>query len=183
MTQSSSDFAFKEEELKSLKDYLGVQEFASEMHIHWGSKTDGSRHELEQALQTSLKKFNSALFSISHSLDLGGFVIAKDPRLVGVGLDIESCGRITPEVVQRVCKTPEEFQACPDHRLLWACKEAAYKALKGPNQPQVMSQIEIHGWQNASHFKTCTATVTKSKSLKGLVLIRGEFVISIFVAF
>jgi hypothetical protein len=103
--------------------------------------------------QSELAK--SARVSRSHSTTAGGFAqSARADR--GLGFDLETTARITLPVVRRI-STAEELQAAGSvWPRLWVAKEACFKALQGPQQPKLVSDLHIGGWQRqSSQFDTC----------------------------
>ena len=85
-----------------------------------------------------------ASISISHCPTMGGYVITPAPHCVGFDLELSS--RVSPTLVERISSS-DEFVESPDNASLWVAKEASFKALLGPHQPQVISHIQICQWQ------------------------------------
>lgn len=133
---------FSELELQEIREILG----APKLEIFLGS--DFREH---------LEKRGSGFSSISHTQDLGGYVflpMTESAYADAIGLDIEIISRVTDPIVKRICKTEQEFKNAPSAAALWCAKEAAFKALRGADQPQVISEIEISEWKTNSHFET-----------------------------
>jgi len=78
--------------------------------------------------------------SISHSQDLGGFVICSHP----IGLDLETTHRIQNKTVERICRKEELELSLQDPSWLWPVKESIFKAMS-PFQPDLkaISQITV----------------------------------------
>lgn len=114
-------------------------------NAEWGSLQENYREKIH----AQLANLNAASFryhSISHTYNLGGFALSKNP----LGLDLEVSDRVQPHIAQRVCATPEEYDRAPNSSALWSAKEAAFKALRSFNQPQTISQIEIVDWHKTT---------------------------------
>ncbi len=104
----------------------------------WGSANPQHKDLIYAALDQALQKNSGAFSSVSHASPDGGFALSAYP----VGFDIEVTARVTKTIVARI-STSEELELAPDFASLWCAKEAAFKALKTFQQPQVMSQIKI----------------------------------------
>lgn len=69
--------------------------------------------------------------SISHSRSLAVALVARRRRYQGVGVDLETRGRVTPRIAQRVLTTSERANL-PDvawRTALFSAKESVYKAV------------------------------------------------------
>ena len=69
--------------------------------------------------------------SIAHTDEFVAVSVADRARYRGLGIDIETCGRVTDEIEAKIL-TPDEIGDVPiaDARTLrFACKEAVYKAV------------------------------------------------------
>lgn len=101
---------------------------------------------LKTDLQSGVLNRNSVFFSLSHSLNFGGVAMSLNP----IGFDLEQTERMSDKILRRVC-APLEFQKFQTLALKqklplcfhWCAKESAWKALKGPTQPSVISDLEI----------------------------------------
>jgi 4'-phosphopantetheinyl transferase EntD len=93
-------------------------------------------------LKTPPRPANWSL-SVSHTLDLGGWLAT--PRPLSVGFDIEDTRRLQSRLIERIC-TAEEVAAAPDPLLLWSAKEASYKCLE-TGQPQVITDLTLRSWK------------------------------------
>lgn len=82
--------------------------------------------------------------SLSHSMHQGMIAFCENP----VGIDLEKSERVQPRVVARV-SSEKELQRAPSASALWCAKEAAFKALRSYQQPEVLSQLEIGGWRES----------------------------------
>lgn len=127
--------------------------------------------------------------SVSHTDELGGFVWInlKEPMPgLQIGLDIENSTRVHEVVAKRICKSEAEFKAAPSPSSLWVAKEAAFKALRGPKQPQVLSEVEITEWTTVdSQIETCCLKDPQKLGLqfsKGLVIRKNAFKICFFIS-
>ena len=121
--------------------------------------------------------------SITHNQKCGGYVI--DPQGHGVGLDAEIIGRVKEKVVARA-SSEREMQAAPSAAALWTAKEAALKCLNGSDdEPEVLSQVAIGGWQmdKGSKLSVCRVVGVKDRPVDGAwgcVLDLGEMKLAIF---
>ncbi len=90
-----------------------------------------------------LPKCTSTGISISHTDEIGGYVIGSGVQ--AVGFDIESTDRVTDKVVQRIAAADENYPA-PD--FYWGAKESAYKLLSSIGvAPAVISDVKILKWE------------------------------------
>lgn len=84
--------------------------------------------------------------SISHTNEIGGYVIGSGVR--AVGLDIEVTDRVSKKLADRVKKSDENYPA-PD--FFWCAKESAYKMLGSLGKaPLVISDLKITSWSDLS---------------------------------
>ncbi len=128
---------------------------------HFGAKNTNNRQLLRESLLKDLKsdgfkvidqeilnlaalpKCEDLGISISHTEDIGGYLIGNGVK--AVGFDIESTDRISEKVAQRIAKSNENYPA-PD--FYWGAKEATYKLLSTLGKaPAVISEIEILKWE------------------------------------
>ncbi len=98
------------------------------------------------ALQSELESFPSEFHSATSEA-------SEVPFQIQIGFDLEVISRVTPALAKRVCSSEAEFTRSPNAAALWTAKEAAFKSLKGPLQPQVASDLEITGWKSNSRFE------------------------------
>lgn len=114
--------------------------------------------------------------SISHCPVLGGFAATRREK-GQIGFDLESNRRVSEQIIKYVMFTPEELARAPGPGLLWVAKEATFKSLLGPDQPTVLSQIEVNGWQKLApeiwQFSAQFHAV-KPPSIRGLVTKSGD---------
>lgn len=175
-----------------LRERLGCPDLNFHIDPDWGSDNRDGRARLRAAIshdaQFDASDLNtppeSASFaiSISHTLGLGGYVIA--PRPFAVGLDIEIFARIREPIVRRV-SSRAEIESAPDLAFLWTAKEAVFKSLLGPDQPRVLSVITIDGWQKVSHSvglesKIKSAFEFRSRGGQGVVFRDEKFAFAVF---
>lgn len=109
----------------------------------WGALNDNHRLSLHQAVQDFRE------FSISHAPAAGGYVAvaANSSRVLPVGFDIEVSERVRSIVVKRVMNANDDVPMRVPSSLVWSAKEAAFKSLKGPGQPSVISDIVLSRWK------------------------------------
>lgn len=80
--------------------------------------------------------------SISHTNEIGGYVIGC--RVKAVGFDIESTDRVSKKLADRIARSDENYPA-PD--FFWCAKESAYKMLGFLGKaPVVISDLKIQSW-------------------------------------
>ncbi|MGI9326462.1 MAG: 4'-phosphopantetheinyl transferase family protein [Pseudomonadales bacterium] len=83
--------------------------------------------------------------SISHSPKLAWVVAANTQHLLGVGVDLEQCERVKPELHERLFTTTERQQIGTDKALaasLFCAKEAVYKATQ-PTAGRYIGFLEV----------------------------------------
>lgn len=110
----------------------------------WCAGTTNTKKRNRKMLQAALdraqaKNKNLPFQSLSHSRQVGGFALADKP----IGFDLESKPREISEKATRWFSRPAELKAVKSSLILWVMKEAAFKALRGPNQPENLRQIKI----------------------------------------
>lgn len=161
-------------EIEEIKTILGLQHLEYELQPEWGSK---NQHH-QNLIHAEIKKLGvyNPRFSISHTLSLGGFIWTNDIDTT-VGLDVEIVKRVRPEIAVRVCRLPAEYFRAPSPSSLWSAKEACFKALRGPNQPYVISEIEMKDWTKTP---SGIEIVSSNQGGLGCVFYSSEYVISIY---
>lgn len=126
---------------RGLPPFLGATDPA------WGA--DRPQHRL------LLKKAASAAVhaSVSHAPMRGGFAGLTDahPARLQLGFDLEEIDRVTEAAADRVASPRDHGfgKLTPARR--WSAREAAFKALQGDCQPQVVSQIALTDWREREH--------------------------------
>jgi phosphopantetheinyl transferase (holo-ACP synthase) len=162
----------------------------------WGSQAAEHRQKIRDAIEFQLKThwqkevaagelehlhdlnrypvFKKIHVSISHCLEMGGFVLSKMP----VGFDIELVERVQQKIVARVSKEAEMINA-PSLAHLWAAKEAAFKALHSFRQPDVISELQIGAWDE-NMFRLLNSEKYADQEGYGIAWVDGSFVFSIF---
>lgn len=177
-----TDIEFSKIELSFIYQELNDPTIEIFLKKDWGSENKNYR----QHLHTDLKLRGSMVdSSISHTDGLGGYILTQNPN-TKVGFDIEVIDRVRPELARRICNTEEEFQLARNPASLWAAKEASFKALKGPYQPVVVTEISIGSWEiPSSQYETCRINNLHKFNLsvaKGIVLLKSGFVFCFFSA-
>lgn len=103
---------------------------------------------IEQILNLEqLPKVRDFTISLSHSKAGSSFCFAKSKNPIGI--DIESIDRIGPKLIKRIA-SQEEITQCPQPKMLFGAKEAAWKALNKPLQIATIPQVVTHQWKNIS---------------------------------
>lgn len=134
------------EEINTITRALAIAELSVHVQSDWGSDHPDFREKIKQHLKETADSFkNIGSSSISHAAGLGGYAYLPDAQMQ-VGFDIEKRSRVRPSTVQRICKNTEELLRARLPENLWVAKEAAFKALIGPTQPPVLSDLEVTEW-------------------------------------
>lgn len=83
----------------------------------------------------------------------GGYIGLTDahPSRLQVGLDLEEIDRVAPAAAARVASPRDHGHGALTPARTWSAREAAFKALKGDCQPQVVSQIALTDWDERPH--------------------------------
>lgn len=129
--------------LEALKTRLPDVQIVAELKSQWGALQDDHRLSLHRAVEPYRE------FSISHAPEAGGFVAVAptSSRILPIGFDIEVSERVRSIVVKRVMNESDDVPMRVPQSLVWSAKEAAFKSLKGPGQPIVISDIMIFAWK------------------------------------
>ncbi len=105
----------------------------------------GVQFDREQVMDLSKWPLAEGInISLSHCPEAGGWAITDWHQ--SVGFDLEVPKRVKAEVVARV-SNPSEVSSAPSAAALWVAKEASFKALRGPRQPLLISQVQISNWK------------------------------------
>ncbi len=150
---------FSDSTLESFRKILHSPSLQIFAHSDWGSHNPAHRELLRAEIQKHTEGKN-LYHSVSHTQDLGVFVLCESP----IGVDLEITSRVQEKVVARV-SSDEELSAAPSASALWCAKEACFKALKTFEQPSVVSKISIGDWQNIDS-QTETFTLLNSTEFK-----------------
>lgn len=137
---------------------LNDPNFFLDVRPEWrSSASNGHRLKIREALAerlhdpglldlSKLPANESSSVSISHCPLAGGYALGSPNATLG--FDLEDATRVRPAVVARVSLAHELTEA-PSVPLLWTAKESAFKALRGVQQPAVVSELKITGWRTA----------------------------------
>lgn len=154
--------------MNSLLTALKLKDVQIEIRSEWQAAGDHSRQTLRQAALAAIEQMSpgwqrpsnlSQIFSnlqqppqapgltcsLAHCPLAGGFVFAIEQNYQ-LGLDLEVIANVRAEVVARISQ-PHEVETAPSPALLWVAKEATFKSLLGPHQPQFLSAVQIVSWQ------------------------------------
>lgn len=178
---------------------LGLEDVILETSVEWSAKHPGHRQMLRQALWDRIpeqlradlaepeflnleKPPHASLFtcSIAHCGTMGGFVFSLTNRYQ-LGFDLEDESRADAAVVKRISTTQEMDQA-PSPAHLWVAKEATFKSLLGPLQPNVLSQIQVHNWRHVSDANWLFSSEIQSlggRSLNGAIEKRSHLILGL----
>lgn len=161
-----------------------MNEPSLELHLQedWGSQEFEHRAKIHQAVAA----LRPTSHSISHTMGLGGFAITNSTHQIG--FDIELFDRVTEVVAKRVCLIPAEFDRAPSPAHLWVAKEAAFKALRGKDQPAVISEIELGAWTKLASQIETFQVLNPANPMKmaktapiGVVFRKNQFIFSVFL--
>lgn len=176
-------------EIEKIRTLLGLPHLEVVLRPTWGSENLSYRDEIHGELKKKMAKaYPFSDSSISHCRSMGGFAftVYDSNHVIGLGFDLEEDSRVTPEIAQRVCKKEDEFSNAPSAASLWSAKEAAFKSLKGPKQPKVVSEIEITGWQKVdSQFETAFVKDPQafgSSRIQGVLIKKAPYTFAFFTA-
>lgn len=176
--------------------YLGVEDLQLILNPRWSSLHEGHRQTLRHAIDkwceekskgnshcrrsvTNLAELPEAeghSLSISHCKRVGGFAAARNCHFVG--FDIEINRRLEGVRLGLVSFDEEELKEAPTPAAFWTGKEAAFKCLRGPNQPRGLKDIRIGRWEtvepNIHRFQVMFVGGTQRDDITGLVVDDGE---------
>jgi 4'-phosphopantetheinyl transferase len=161
--------------LSELQEVLQDPTLFLSVHEEWGS----DREDFREKIRAGIARLSLSDSSVSHTQGLGGFAGIVDAENRKVGFDIEVIPRVTPQIAGRVRTTADELSLAPSPAHLWVAKESAFKAMKGPQQPKVISQIHIVDWQKTKS-QVETFRVNGFNSI-GAVFIQSSFAFGVFI--
>jgi phosphopantetheinyl transferase (holo-ACP synthase) len=183
-----SNSVLTEDDISRVRELLGLKHLEVHLRPSWGSQNPGFRESIHGDLKAFMAKaYPLSDSSISHCRSLGGFAFTQFDydRLCQLGFDLEESDRVSHEVSLRICTTAQEYEKAPSNASLWTAKEAAFKALKGENQPSTLSQIVLTNWtQIDSQFETVSVANAKDFKLSkmaGIVLKKNIYTFAFFV--
>ena len=164
---------------------LQVQTLEFCLQTDWGSKSPDHSQKIHAHLKNQIQgNESSCSTSISHTEGFGGYVFLtreiNEP--LQIGFDLELKERLAPAIAERICQDKLEFNEAPSPAALWCAKEAAFKALKGPHQPQVLPEIKISNWRKNSQFETFQFSTTNPLSFRktlGLSWTEGVYQVAV----
>lgn len=140
-----------EADYDEVRRVLGLNSLHIEVRSEWASLETNSRVAIRSRLKTltgidfsdlaRLPRSERFSISISHCPSWGGFAMCEESGVV-LGFDLEEPGRVSESTVRRI-SNESELSLSPTPAYLWVAKEAAFKSLRGPQQPAVTSRIEI----------------------------------------
>ncbi|MGE4130168.1 MAG: hypothetical protein AB7F86_00940 [Bdellovibrionales bacterium] len=165
----------------------------SKWEIQFGSRTEGYRQRVRDSISSSLTGLESDdlanlvqlekvpvvrgwSLSITHCPSVGGWVAV--PGSQPIGLDIEIQNRLTSNIVNRIASV-KELANCPLSIYLFPAKEAVFKSLYGPRQPQIITQIEVNAWRSCPDGWGHEFEVVGHPDLRGLSFLHEEWVVSL----
>ncbi len=156
-----------QQEILLFQKSLAVNTLDLYLRQDWGSHKPNHREQIHHALQVKLSAGMDSQYlqttaqaqqtgstsSISHCPQLGGFASITSPWKIGI--DVEQQERVSLAVANRVCRDSSECDQAPSPSALWTAKEAAFKSLRGTQQPTTISQLVIGNWKQIdSHLFT-----------------------------
>ncbi|MEK6556502.1 MAG: 4'-phosphopantetheinyl transferase superfamily protein [Bdellovibrionota bacterium] len=114
-----------------------------------------------QVLELStVSKWDSGYFSISHNPSYGALVTAKQP----IGIDIEQTQRVISARVLARIASPQEQELGLTPIEIWAAKESAFKAYSALYKIRTISEINIRGVKKNISSKTFKFSFISSKN-------------------
>jgi hypothetical protein len=177
-------------EIEIVRKFFQVPHLEIELRPNWGSSHSGFREELHGELKKKMAKaYPFSDSSIAHCRSLGGFAFTMydSNHVISLGFDVEEDARVSKEIAARICKTAQEYAFAPSNGSLWTAKEACFKALKGPKQPQTVSGLELEKWEKwDSQIETVCLKDPRNfnySSVKGLILKKTPYSLAFFIAF
>ncbi len=177
------EFKVAQNELEIFRRILFSKDIELHLRREWGSHEPGHREAIRSHLASEAR--TSDTYSISHTEGVGGYALLRASDSWQIGLDLELVHRVSPAVARRVSSSPEEFESSPSSESLWTAKEASYKALKGMNQPAVVSELNIGSWETYdSQIETYRLENLQAFDFTvgyGLVFKKIPFCLSLFV--
>lgn len=125
--------------------------------------------------------------SIAHGADLAGAVVARSDRYLALGLDIELCGSVTPEL-HELLFTDAERNAPVDPALatlLFSAKEAIYKAAFPKLQRWIdFTEVTVSVDAESATFRGRSVAPTSDLALlesgEGSFTIQGDAILTLF---
>ena len=140
--------------------HLGVPGLELYLLETWSSASPNHRSLVREALRATTGGDTSVLdldripvlpqhsVSISHCKAVGGFVIG--PKSAVIGFDVEVNNRLTGMKLSLVAHDSTELSEAPSLQAFWCIKEAAFKCLRGANQPRGLKDLRVGNWQFAA---------------------------------
>jgi phosphopantetheinyl transferase (holo-ACP synthase) len=176
-------------EIEHILNYLRLENLEIVLRSDWGSQNPDHRERLHGELKKRMSKaYPFSDSSISHCRSMGGFAFTSfdSDHVAQIGFDIEEDVRVRIETAKRICNTSEEFDRAPSPASLWTAKEAAFKSLKGPKQPLIVSTLELTNWQTpSSQFETVEIKDPHQFNymrIQGIVVKKAPYTLTFFVA-
>jgi 4'-phosphopantetheinyl transferase len=176
-------------EIETIQKYLQLENLEIILRPDWGSENPDFRESLHGELKKRMAKaYPFSDSSISHCPSMGGFAFTMfdSNHVLQIGFDIEEDLRVRIETARRICDTAEEYDAAPSPASLWTAKEAAFKCLKGPKQPIIVSAVEVSNWQTvASQYETVEVKNPHQFNyarIQGIVVKKQPYTLTFFIA-
>lgn len=172
--------------LNQIKEALGCKSLEYFYSPDFGSANAGLFSDWRQKLQIEIdhrlsSSAKKSYCSISHSKHLGGaaFIAPDEGQL---GFDIEESSRVSKIVAVRIADE-KQFKQAPTPAALFVAKEAAFKSMRGPRQPAVISEVEIFNWEKVRQepplYKFSAATKGFKNQWFGVIYEDGEHTIGL----
>lgn len=184
-----ADVILSAQETEIIRQYLQLENLEIVLRPTWGSQNPDHRESIHGELKKRMAKaYPFSDSSISHCPSMGGFAFTTfdSNHVVQIGFDIEEIERVRTETARRICDSPQEFEAAPSAASLWTAKEAAFKSLKGPKQPLVISALKLSNWQTVnSQIETVEIKDSYQFNyarIQGIVVKKHPFSLTFFVA-
>jgi hypothetical protein len=178
------------------KDVLNDESLILELSSDWSSQNPEYRATIRKNLAQKLKELgdtstpysqimslefpptsNICKISIAHTHILGGYVLSKNAK--SIGLDLEEADRVGTEVLARVSK--DNTAPTPTHG--WCALEASFKAFSHHTGLKVLSQISVSNWELRKEevwtFTAHSISIANSGLYRGIVAASQNHLIGI----
>ena len=118
--------------------------FFKKIQTLFPSHTLNEEHKQSILTPGAVPLLSFATVSLSHSHNIGGFVISSNTNF-SLGFDLEYSLRVKKETVAYISKE-QELQQAPSLCALWSAKEAAFKSLHKTQLHSYIKKIFISNW-------------------------------------
>ncbi len=173
--------------------YLGVEDLRVVLNSEWSSRNASYREKIRKAIAhwlgercgrdissvadlATLPEADGYSLSVSHCKETGGFAVSSDRQFLG--FDVEVNRRLKGVRFHLVSFEEGEWREAPTSAAFWTGKEAAFKCLKGPEQPAGLKDLRVGRWasieSNVHRFEVTRVGSRDVRGMRGLVVDDGE---------